>query len=766
MNKLTLPNFDGITRIVCLDIGDGECSAFTCIIENGIMAKKTEPLYFKIGKNDSKKTMPSVISYKRNSETGNLELVSIGNLQASKGNENYVSVANFKRNPINNENDKQEINWTGKHKAFRSYKKNSRFDFAEEADEEDIAVVENDTDVRVYRKEEEKTYKECMRDFIGCLWENLKKNNSNDAEILPKNPKNEETMIFAACPSSRVWMDHRDQYAKLISDATGIGQKNIHIFRESDVAAYRALKNEDESLTLDHGVVVIDCGSSTLDFTYMKQGEIKEAFSWTLGAGMIERLMFEKMKTILEKSDKPNERELLKYLETGKNRDYYLFSIRKDAKEDYFSPKEEGKKTNETAKYYLEDANKELGKDFYIDDTFMNDVLSMPIGDEVMCGGKHALSESSWEFGWEQCFKAFLKTCETKLDGSQIDRIVLTGGASGMYFIKELCEKFFEGVDIDLDPHPYSCVSFGLSRLAYNMFNVEKVIRNEASRFKDDDFRDVIEACEKIGKKIDSYLITKRDEAINNLIKRYEKVDFEGYYESVTLQKEINSELNRLVSKRGIEKAVENEAKEFISVLNKRLQEASDRCSDELYRRDSVGSIRVDDTEIFGKYEDEKSPIFPDDRCYSDFSIYDRLSWSEKSKRKKIYVNKLYTSTKNPSTNAVGLFPTEFSLVGWAIKKWSESQQVKFEAVRSVAKLSDFQYDADIRQHTPRILKAINIPIPGYSYSNYFEPFKTVNVEFLCDVYFKCIKEMIMRVALLLDYECDMRPIFGKPSFD
>ena len=714
MNKLTLPNFDGITRIVCLDIGDGECSAFTCIIEDGIMAKKTEQLYFKIGKNDSEKTMPSVISYKKNSETGKLELVSIGNLQASKGNENYVSVANFKRNPINNENDKQEINWTGKHKAFKSYKKI------------------------------EKTYKECMRDFIGCLWENLKENNSNDAEILPRNPKNEETMIFAACPSSRVWTDHRDQYAKLISDATGIGQKNIHIFRESDVAAYRKLKNADESLTLDHGVVVIDCGSSTLDFTYMEKGEIKEAFSWTLGAGMIERLMFEKMKTILEKSDKPNERELLKYLETGKNSDYYLFSIRKDAKEDYFSPEEEGKKTNETVEYYLEDANKEFGKKFYIDDTFMNDVLSMPIGSEVMCDGKHALSESSWEFGWEQCFKAFLKTCEAKLDGSQIDRIVLTGGASRMYFIEELCKKVFAGIYVEKDDHPYSCVSYGLSRLAFNMFHVENLIRKELSEIENDDFEDLDYACRRIETKIGSYLIKKRDEAIADL-KKKENIDPKAYYRSWELRDCLNKLINESVSTKSIESAITNEVQEFRNVLTQRYQKASERCSKALYDRESVGGEWESDpyskSRIYGVYKNEDVQIFPDNCCFSlslHSRINSRLGFFEKLNRKSI----LKATLK-------------------ALEIGNQSSMA--EALYRVGKLSDFQVDSDVTTHTLRILKAINIPTWSYTYPS---KFKAKNEGFLADVYFERIKEIIMRVALLTDYACDINFVSKKPSLD
>lgn len=750
MDKLKLPSFDGITRVVCLDLGDGECAAFAVKLISGILDTEPYELTFERGSKKNEPELPSVISYKMNPETRKFEPVCVGDLIPSEGSENYVSVVNFKRNPVNDATKANEINWMGTHSSLKNAYKE---------------LADKELSYEDFKKsyQDECTYRKIMKDFIGCLWENLKKNNSNDTERLPKNFNNEETMIFAACPSSSIWMDHRDQYSELISEATGIDQKNIHIFRESDVAAYRTLKNADESLTLDQGIVVIDCGSSTLDFSYVINGEIKQAKSCTLGAGMIEHLMFDKMKMDFEKSDKQNERELFEYFESRKNIDYYLFRTR-GVKEAYFSPIDKTKKTEKRNFFF--DAPDEVLKynvSVTVDDAFMDEVLSKPVGDRIMCDGKRLFTELGSDYNWKQCFVKFLEQRKESLNGDRIDRIVLTGGASRMYFIEELCKKVFEGIYVEKDDHPYSCVSFGLSRLAYNMFNVEKVIRKEASGFKDDDFRDVKEACEKIGKKIDSYLIKKRDAAINNLMKKEKEVHVEGYYESESLRKAINDEINDFVSKSGIERAVENEVKEFRSVLSKRFQEASDRCARELYRRDSVGSIRVDDIEIFGKYEDEKSPIFPDDRCYSDFSIYDRLSWSEKSKRKNIFVNKLYTSI---STNAVGLFPTEFSLVGWAIKKWNESQQVKFEAVRSVAKLSDFQYDADIRQHTPRILKAINIPIPGYSYSNYFEPFKTVNVEFLCDVYFKCIKEMIMRVALLLDYECDMRPIFGKPSFD
>lgn len=709
MNKITLPSFDSVTRIVCLDIGDGGCSAFTCKIDNGIFGKTKPQLTFEIGNDRDAKTMPSVISYKINPETGELDLVCIGDLQASKGNENYVSVTNFKRNPVNDETNETEINWTGTPKAFNS---------------------EN-------YKEFKKTYKECMKDFIGGLWENLKKNNSDDAEVLPRKLKNEETMIFAACPSSKIWMDQRDQYAKLISDATGIDEKHIYIFRESDVAAYRALKNADESLTLDHGVVVIDCGSSTLDFTYMEKGKIKKTLSWTLGAGMIEELMFEKMKMILERSDKQNERALLSYLETGKNRDFYLFDIRKDAKEVYFSPKEKGKKTYVDKTYYLTKENHKDGADFNVDDAFMNDVLSMPIGYRVMCDGKRALEEASWELGWVECFEEFLEACKTKLDGAQIDRVVLTGGASRMYFIRERCEKAFEGVEIDLDPHPYSCVSFGLSQLAHNMFNVEALIRKEVSKIENDSFEDVISACQRIRKKIDSYLIKKRDEAIA-CIREEEEVNFEQYYKSWELMDWLDAKMNELVSKESIENAIKNEVQEFRSVLDKRFQKVSERCSKALYGKESVGGVwKCDpDAKWFGIYEDKDAQIFPDNNFYFNFSTYYRLSFLEKLHRKMLLKeHRQYFEIGNQKENL-----TE-------------------EAVYRVGKLSDFQNDSDATQHAPRILKAINIPIPVPSYS-----FKTENEGFLADIYFERIKEIIMRVALLTDYQFDISLGSSKPS--
>lgn len=753
MNKLKLPSFDGIERVVCLDIGDGDCAAYVRIIDNGIMGIRDEyELKFKRKDNDDAKKMPSVISYKMNPKTGNFEPVCVGDLEASTGDENYVSVVQFKKNPVNDATNATEINWTGIHPELKN------------------AYTELAKGTKDSREnyQDECTYKKIMKDFIGCLWKNLRKTNSGDHELLPKEDAlpREKIMIFAACPSSSIWMDHRDQYAKLISEATGIAQRNIHIFREADVAAYRTLK-KDQSLTLDQGVVVIDCGSSTLDFAYMRNGELKKPISWTLGAGEIENLMFVRMKMHFEESDKQNERALFEYFANGNDENYYLFRTRM-VKEEYYNAYKKDEKTEEPKLHFDRGEAKKYEVCFSIDDDFMEDVLSMPISsNKIKCDGKEVFVKEM-KLGWKAYFERFLDYCQKSLgEEDLIDRIVLTGGASKMYFIQELCDSVFnkedntEKVKIVPDENPHSCVSYGLSCLAYNMFMVEDTIRTEASGFKDDDFRDVKESCEKIGKKIDSYLIKKRDAAINNLMKKEKEVHVEGYYESESLRKAINDEINDFVSKSGIEKAVENEVKEFRRVLSKRFQEASDRCARELYRRDSVGSIRVDDTEMFGKYEDEKSPIFPDDRCYSDFSIYDRLSWSEKSKRKNIFVNKLYTSI---STNAVGLFPTEFSLVGWVIKKWNESQQLKFKAVRSVSKLSDFQYDADIIQHTPRILKAINIPIPGYSYSNYFEPFKTVNAEFLCDVYFKCIKEIIMKVALLTDYECDINFLVNETS--
>ena len=203
-----------------------------------------------------------------------------------------------------------------------------------------------------------------------------------------------------------------------------------------------------------------------------------------------------------------------------------------------------------------------------------------------------------------------------------------------MYFIRELCESVFnkdkkdEKVKIDLDPHPYSCVSFGLSRLAYNMFHVEDLIRKEVSKIENDSFEDVISTCQRIRQKIDSYLIKKRDEAIA-CIREEKKVNFEQYYKSWELRDWLDAKMNELVSKESIENAIKNEVQEFRSVLDKRFQKVSERCSKALYEKESVGGVwKCDpDAKWFGIYEDKDAQIFPDNNFYFNFSTYYRLGF-------------------------------------------------------------------------------------------------------------------------------------------
>ena len=197
--------------------------------------------------------------------------------------------------------------------------------------------------------------------------------------------------------------------------------------------------------------------------------------------------------------------------------------------------------------------------------------------------------------------------------------------------------------------------------------------------------------------------------------------------------------MNESVSKKSIERAIENEVQSFRNVLTQRYQKASEQCSKDLYGKESVGGEWESDphskSRIYGVYKNENVQIFPDNCCFSTLSLYSRLGLFEKLNRKSILkANRQFFKIGNQE---------EISMT---------------EAVYRVGKLSDFQDDSDVTTHTLRILKATNMPIPSLS-------FKRDNDKFL-NLYFKTIKRIIMKVALLSDYECDISLNYEKLSRD
>lgn len=440
-----MDNLKSTQIVVCLDIGDGECSAFALRRQGDSFAKDEGALYLA----DNIFRIPSVMYY---DSEGN---VTIGDMTVEDG---CTCVSNFKKSPPN--------------ENFPGW-------------DETCWQIGNGT-----------KFRQCMFDFIHKLWENILFFNSGDGGVFKgkTTPKDMETVaLFVGCPTSKNWLTEAQmtEYKNLISESTRL--KNVFVIPESTASAFGAVVNNKSIKYLD-GVAVFDFGSSTADFTYM-HGDERRTCSWTLGASAIEetmyRLIYEDARFDLRDEDFP-------YRKTQRRN---TFEIRVKAKEKYFLPYGEEKRTRKQ-----EFAVRELNRFIDIDDKFMERVLNTPLQNPVWEDGDP--QKSNGKKSWKQNCKDFLTRCNNIIvqDQLPVNRIVLAGGASNMHFIEELCYDIF-GKTPDRNLLPYNSVSGGLCQVAKNTFLCSKILDEEINRWTTPyELKDLVTICETARNTITSIL--------------------------------------------------------------------------------------------------------------------------------------------------------------------------------------------------------------------------------------------------------------------
>lgn len=307
-------------------------------------------------------------------------------------------------------------------------------------------------------------------------------------------------LVYIATPSE--WdRQTKDLYVRMAQTA-GLPTPDDGVTSESRAAFVKA--QHDATLLLgravDSGAIVVDMGSSTLDFTYMNLGEDLEHpidNGYNCGASHIER-------TILKKLEADNQSLQLFESKYPELRDFLLFEVRKFKEEVYTKPNERIRKT-----YNFED---------FIDDPELEDerfkISFMP-------GELDQLLE---EEGYiESVRNALVDYRNNFIPDKQINGVLLTGGASRMSFIKKLVCECWQVPDslvhYDIDP------SLTISR------GVAEVARMD---LRTDGMEDGLEG--------DLRKLDKNDDIFNTFVDRFSG-DFTVY-----LTEAVNSALNKFAS--------------------------------------------------------------------------------------------------------------------------------------------------------------------------------------------------------------------------
>lgn len=302
--------------------------------------------------------------------------------------------------------------------------------------------------------------------FLTKAYESIKSNQNNPLHTSEEGEN--DFLVYIACPSG--WdKEQIDAYRKFTNSECGIPV--VDIVKESRAAYIAARRSVTGGIRTQGGnVLVIDFGSSTIDFTYFNNDNRFEPVheGYKLGARMVEERFLQYLK---EHENEARENITMVESQCGeiKGRNVLLYEIRK-LKEEYFvSPNQDVFLLSIDLKKLLLDRSL-AGR--YIEPSSGNGYTKQEVLD-ILSDYIDKLSDMLDDF-------------LTKEGVTSVDKVILTGGASRMFFFKDLVSKKYdvhkENETLIVDLNPSVTISRGIS--AFGFMN-EKSETNEKPLWND-----------------------------------------------------------------------------------------------------------------------------------------------------------------------------------------------------------------------------------------------------------------------------------------
>lgn len=307
--------------------------------------------------------------------------------------------------------------------------------------------------------------KKSLQDLCKGVHQNLKKGS--------KLEEARKYYTFVGCPSG--WKDRViEEYEKIIAES---GLPNVVVQKESRAAfAYYRKKGEFSKAALEKGILLIDVGSSTTDYTFVAgpldkyidvSGKDLDA-TYALGAGLLDCEIFD-----LTLNKHECKEQLVDIFEKSPFHKVKCLLACRSAKEKYFNKitnfKEEPDKRVYSEFLPLpvktpEGKYDEIKFEPLVTHRYMNEILHKPLP---------SLENASWLGIYEKQLRIIKEKCE--IDKSPIMRVLITGGASRMPFVTEICQSVFqnEKVVITMGNEPELAVSRGLAILGRKILHTE-----------------------------------------------------------------------------------------------------------------------------------------------------------------------------------------------------------------------------------------------------------------------------------------------------
>lgn len=276
------------------------------------------------------------------------------------------------------------------------------------------------------------------------------------AEILNRHPdyKTRDHAVYIARPSQDVWDAEEKAYMQIAEDA---GLPVAGIQKESRAAYFRARTQPGSKIDtyVKNGVLIVDFGSSTIDFTYVNSNLTKPIDDGCpLGASEVEKTLLEYAMENPSDSFMSEFRDLYGNDSESNPYNQMLYKFR-EAKELFYGKKlpvfsvsfDYGLLTSSEITPILGFGGIAIPKDK------IKEIL-----------GENRIDGYIWKV--KEAVKAFKKN---KLKNNKVASVYLTGGASRMDFVRQIFVEVFnlDEAHCPSDENPSVIVSQGVAHLSY-----------------------------------------------------------------------------------------------------------------------------------------------------------------------------------------------------------------------------------------------------------------------------------------------------------
>ena len=304
-------------------------------------------------------------------------------------------------------------------------------------------------------------YQKTIREFVNAIYKHLI--DTNQIQL------GDDNYFFIGCPSGW-WQEEIESYKQLLSEDC---LPNATVVKESRAALMHAKESGIFTIEeLQKSVLVIDIGSSTTDYTLVKgMSDTPIDFGYDLGASLIDKAILKKTlefhrqyregrEEILRLGELLSDEEIWQLEEISQLEKIFeqnpLYKNRcelrcRKAKEEYFTYRDSYE--DNLVNVGSEDIQRKFKFLPLVNGKIMNAILSQPLPE---LGNK----------SWRDAFHDQLQTVKQKLDklGIQPSAILLTGSASKMWFVLEICQEVFPDLPCKRDGEPELSIARGLAR--------------------------------------------------------------------------------------------------------------------------------------------------------------------------------------------------------------------------------------------------------------------------------------------------------------